>query len=121
MLLSLAVGSACGGPAKLTLRPVLQIKHGYYLGAGDGCHGNADSPDLKTGLAVTLYGPSGSIVGTGFVTRSTTVGGDCYLIATVTNAAPESFYDVQFGDGNKIAFSRAEIQNGQADTQVPAP
>lgn len=102
----------------LTLKPLLEIRQAKYYAnwkpAANGCKGVGGYSDLRRGVAVTLYSPSGDIAGTGFVTRTAALKNICLMVATVRNAEPEKFYGVQFADRDKIAFSRQEIEAGTA-------
>lgn len=110
-------------PTSLTLRPVLKIKSGPhyapYIRATNvhDCHGINGFNDLKKGAGVTIYGPSGRrVVGTGLVTRvhlDRRHGYRCVLYAVVRHVPVLPFYEVQFTNRNKLAFSRSELLSGR--------
>lgn len=106
-------------PNVITLKPLVEVKRGYYVGTGHKCHGAAPYDDVRVGSAVTLYDAAGAVVGTGFVTVATVLSGNCWMAATVSNAEPEAFYQVRFANENKLAFSRQEIEKGTANTVFP--
>lgn len=113
-------------PSLLDLHPELVIKgpgDGYFAkwrpsGVGR-CRGVGGYSDLHRNAGITLYAPDGDVAGTGFITNSYPDGNkECVMIGTVSNALPERFYDVQFANRNRIAFSREEIVSGSADTVI---
>lgn len=111
------------GPAAINVNVVLVIRAGSsdfpnYAKTSVGCKGiNAES-DHRKGEGVTVYGGSGDVVGTGFVKETLISKHTCVLLAPVRGMRSEPFYKVQFGNGNKLAFSRAQLLNKTAATFV---
>ena len=103
----------------LTLEPVLQIKHGpsyspNWRASHGGCRGANGYDDLHVNAGVTLYGPNGDVVGSGFITDSRIDGSRCVLTATVDDVQRIGFYKVQFANRNEVAFSLAQLQDQSA-------
>lgn len=102
-------------PASLTVTPILALRAGSpsfpnFKASGKTCKGIGRYADLRPGRAITIFNQKGNtVVGTGSISKTVVDGTRCLMTGDVRGLPLLPFYEVQFANRTKLAFSHAEL------------